>query len=233
MRILLGCLLFFSVSNALAVDIQFPEQELARESVYPVFDNPEPVKRRTVETAGKVEVSLGGGWSLNDALNEPYVLGGGVAYHFNEFHAAQIFANVFSNSKSQYVDGIERTGNVANLKNAPKPSYLALLNYQLTPYYGKLSITKQTVMNLAIFVQAGLGSININGEDIFAWSLGFGQKLYFGSRWGLRADLRAVTYQAPNPFSISIPANRVPKNSEYAKQSFTNGLMTVSGLFMF
>lgn len=233
MRVLLMLLFVLTAVKSEAVEIQFPEQELARESVYPVFDNPEAVKRRNVVTAGHVELSLGGGWSLNDALNEPYVLGGALAYHFNEQHAVQLFGNIFSNTKSQYVDGIERTGNVANLNNAPKPSYLGLLNYQLTPYYGKLSITKQTVMNLAIFVQAGVGTININGENIFAWSLGIGQKLYFGSRWGLRADLRAVTYQAPNPFSITIPAGRVPKNSEYAKQSFTNGLMTVSGLFMF
>lgn len=233
MRILLGLFLGLLTIQAHAVDIQFPEQELARESVYPVFDNPEAVKARNVVTKGRVELSLGGGWSLNDALNEPYVLGGGIAYHFTELHGVQLFGNTFSNSKSQYVDGIERTGQVSNLKNAPKPSYLALLNYQLTPYYGKLSITKQSVMNIAIFVQAGVGAININEEDIFAWSIAFGQKLYFGKNWGLRADLRAVNYQAPNPFSISIPANRVPKNSEYAKQSVTNGVLTVAGLFMF
>jgi outer membrane beta-barrel protein len=237
-RHLVGISILFLSLSAHAVDIQFPEEELARESVYPVFDNPEAVKHRTVDTAGRIELGLGGGWSLNDALFDPLTFGGSVTYHFNELHAAQFYGTFFSAKPSQYVQGIEEDGKIANLANAPQPKYLMLLNYQITPYYGKISITKQTVLNLSTYGSAGLGTININGENIFAWSIGLGQKLYFNRNWGIQADLKAVTYSAPNAFSYngpeapSLPADRVPTNAEFGKQSFTNGIITVGAVYL-
>lgn len=236
-RLVLSAFLIWC-APALAVDIQFPEEELARESVYPVFDNPEAVKRRNVETAGRFELGLGGGWSVNDALYDPLTFGGMLTYHFDEVHAAQFYGTIFSSGPSQYVAGLEERGQIKNLENAPRTKSLMLLNYQITPYYGKISLTKQAVLNLSIYGTAGAGFVDVNGENIFAWSLGLGQKLYFSKNWGLRADLRAVTYQAPNAFSYngpggpSLPADRVPSNSEYGKQSFTNTIVTVGVVYL-
>src|SRR4051812_14644000 len=124
MRILI--LLFATLTLAPlahAVDIQFPEEELARESVYPVFDNPTAVKRRNVSLEKRIEVGLYGGWSLNDALNEPLTGGLMLTYHFSEIHAFQVQGGLFSSKDSQYVPEIEDKlpVNERNLTRGPKP----------------------------------------------------------------------------------------------------------------
>lgn len=228
-------LILLSPLSARAVDIQFPEEELARESVLPKFDNPEAVKRRAVDTEGRFEAALYGGWALNDALFNPMTFGGLLGYHFNELHAAQVQIGIFSTQPSQYVPGIENElpANERNLAKGPAVKSLFLGNYQITPFYGKLSITKSVVLNLSIFATAGVGTIQIGDGSSVAFGLGIGQKLYFSRNFGLRADLKALFYSAPNPLSIPITEGNTPANSEYEKQSVMNGLLTVAGIFLF
>lgn len=221
------------VPNARAVDIQFPEEELARESVYPVFDNPTAVKRRNVALEGRFELGLYGGWGLNDALSDPMTGGGMLTYHFSEIHAFQVQGGVFSSTKSQYVPGIEQRLDASerNLDKAPKRKYVVLGNYQISPYYGKISITKQYVMNLSIFATAGVGTIAIGDTNYMAFSLGLGQKLYFSEHWGLRADLKFLFHQAPNPLSKPITNGQNPPNSYFETQNVTNGMLTVAAIY--
>ncbi len=221
-------------SFAHAVDIQFPEEELARESVYPVFDNPTAVKRRNVVLENRVEFGLYGGWSLNDALADPMTGGLMIAYNFTEIHAFQLQGGVFSTSKSQYVSGIEEKlpASGGDLKYIPQPKYLVMGNYQITPFYGKLSITKQTVMNLSLFATAGLGTIAIGDSSYMAFSLGIGQKLYFTDRIGLRADLKMLIHQAPNTLStVHVGPDPVP-NSYYTNHTVNNGMLTVAAIYI-
>jgi hypothetical protein len=70
MRILLKILgltaiVFFLMPKAVCFatqNIQFPEEELASESVLPIFDQPVSVKNRAVLTAQRLEVGGGGGF---------------------------------------------------------------------------------------------------------------------------------------------------------------------------
>ena len=224
--------LFGQLANA--VEIQFSEDELARESVVPVFDNPEAVKLRNVGTKNRFEFGLYGGWTLNDALFSPLTGGGSISYNFTEVHAAQVQAGIFSTSPSQYVSDIEGSsrGNVKNLANSPAPKLLMMANYQITPYYGKVSITKQNVMNLSLFGTLGVGTIQIGDSSSLVFGLGLGQKLYLGKNWGLRADLKALFYSAPNALSILIPDGQAPPNSAYKTHSVTNGLLTIGAIFL-
>ncbi len=216
-----------------AVDIQFPEDELARESVYPVFDNPTAVKRRNVGLEGRVELGLYGGWALNNALVDPMNGGLLLTYHFSEIHAVQLQGGVYSTTDSQYVPGIqeELPANQRNLTKAPKPKYIGLLNYQISPYYGKLSITKQAVLNLSVFFTAGIGTIAIGDSNYMAFSLGLGQKLYFSEHFGLRADLKALFHQQPNALSKPITNGETPPNSYYETQNVSSGLLTIAAIY--
>lgn len=205
MRILLlVCFLTFSFQLE-AAKIQFPDSELAQESVLPKFEDPEPVKSRNVETAGKIEPSLFIGWTLNDAFVEPLSIGGLLTYHFNEIHAAQLFGIKFSEDKNEYPDQIlAETNGAADIRNTvaiPKPAYL--LAYQWTPFYGKISFTKQSVVNLSIYGDLGLGQIQIDEDSEFAYSFGVGTKLYFGSRFNVRVDYRFLLYNARNQIDAS------------------------------
>src|ERR1700730_15751833 len=86
--ILLACFLIalFALSRLAKADevVQFPESELARESVLPVFDHPEAVKKRYVPTEGRIELDGFLGTSLNDPFLYNYPLGIEAAYHLSE-----------------------------------------------------------------------------------------------------------------------------------------------------
>lgn len=207
MKALFISLLCFSF-NALAVTIEFPEDELARESVLPVFDNAVAVKSRLVPTAKRMEVGLATGFAMNEPFFKSLRYGGSLAYHFTETHGVFVQGLLYS-------DGLNNNGNtLANtdfnsgptaetyirIQYAPQPSYHLMANYQITPYYGKISVFKDFVMNLSLYGLLGVGVIDVGGESVPAFNVGFGQKFYFSKNWGIRADLGLMAYNGVNYF---------------------------------
>ncbi len=196
--------------QAWAVTIEFPEEELARESVLPVFDNAVAVKSRLVPTAGRIELGL----AIGNAMNEPFFnttrYGGHLAYHLTETHGILL-------SGQLYADGLGDNGKAlagTDLNNgagetyvrmefAPQPKYHFFAHYQITPYYGKISVWKDFVMNLSLYGIAGLGVVDVGGETTPALNLGIGQKFYFSKNWGIRADLGLMAYEGVNFFVSS------------------------------
>jgi len=212
--------------NASAVTIEFPEDELARESVLPVFDNAVAVKSRLVPTAGRLEFGLAAGFAMNEPFFDSSRFGGHVAYHLDETHGILL-------SGQLYTDGLGSNGSAlaqTNLSNtgaayirmeyAPQPKYHFLANYQITPYYGKISVFKNFVMNLSLYGLLGAGVIDIGGETTPALNIGMGQKFYFGKRWGIRADLGLMAYEGVNYF-LGSGGTKTPLEDSIANPSFT------------
>lgn len=63
--------------------IQFPTEELATESVMPVFDQPAVVRNRVVELAKRFEVGILMGYALTEPFYNPLQLGATFTYHIN------------------------------------------------------------------------------------------------------------------------------------------------------
>jgi outer membrane beta-barrel protein len=204
--------------SAFAAKIQFPTEELASESVLPKFDNPIPVRNRNVETAGHLEVAGFYGWTLNDAFADSTSLGGIFTYHFNEFHALQIYAAKLSGKANEYPQQIfDQTSGAADIRGktaVPKAAYI--LAYQVTPFYGKLSFTKQGVINMSIYGTLGAGSYQLQDGNTTGLSTGIGAKFYFTNRFNLRADYRFFFYSARDPID---PA--------YGKRAQLNSILTI------
>ena len=76
--------------NVRAEIVEFPEEQLARESVVPVFDQPEAVKKRYVPLGGRVELGVFAGATLSDSFFNSYPFGLNVNYHFSDFHAVNV-----------------------------------------------------------------------------------------------------------------------------------------------
>ncbi len=201
--------LFFSW-QAVAVTIEFPEEELARESVLPVFDNALAVKSRLVPTKGRVELGLAAGFAMNEPFFNTTRFGGHLAYHLTETHGivltGQLYTDGLGNngkalSQSDLIDDNPDTNQgFIRMEYAPQPTYHFFANYQITPYYGKISVFKDFVMNLSLYGLVGVGAIDIGGETVPALNLGIGQKFYFSKNWGIRADLGLMAYEGVNFF---------------------------------
>lgn len=79
--------------NANAEVIRFPEDELAAESVLPVFDHPEAVKNRNVVTKKKIELGSYLGYNLTEPFFNPLNLGVSATYHLSEESGINVFAS--------------------------------------------------------------------------------------------------------------------------------------------
>lgn len=192
---------FTTTQNVFAATetIQFPDNELATESVYPVFDHPEGVKQRLVPTARRIELGVVGSYALTEPFYNPLSFGIMGSYHLNETHAINLLGLSFLSGTSNYSDQINETSNIKfNAQYAPAPKYLFLGSYQYTAYYGKISLSKDTVMNLGLYGLLGIGMIGIGDASNPVFSLGIGQKFYLNRSFAFRFDLRALAYQGPD-----------------------------------
>lgn len=220
--------------------IEFPKEELAAESVLPVFDRPEATKSRLVTTAKRIELGLTGTYAMTEAFYNPLAIGGMLTYHFDETHGINLFASMNMKGISNYADQLnpirDQNGNAtsyANLQYAPAPKYVALANYQFTAFYGKISLTKESVMNLHLYGLAGLGMVGIGDSSNVAGSIGIGQKFYFGRSFALRFDMRALAYSGPDPISrnLSLVTSEQPASSFDSKLQLQT-LLSVSGVYL-
>jgi len=209
--LLLGCFFtaLFVLSGLAKADdvVEFPESELARESVLPVFDQPEAVKRRFVPTDGRIEISGFAGTSLNDAFLYNYPFGGEVQYHLSEIHAVGLMVEGFATSNTGYVSQIQQQvtgGNVIPFAQNPAPTFATLGEYEFTPYYGKISLSKQNVVNLNISATGRVGMVNLSaGGSSFTAGLGINERFFLTRNFGLKLDLSTLFYTKPDVLSKS------------------------------
>ena len=225
--IALASLCIFSVAPAWAAEqIEFPEEELATESVLPVFDETVVVRNRKVTVSNRFELGMGLGLNLLEPLynNNVYNLSG--AYHFDETNGMNVTA-VFQGS------GL--SGNGEDLKNgkgidstfdasrAPSPENYLFANYQATAYYGKISVTKTKAMNLSLYGLLGLGLVSFTDSTEPALNIGFGQKLYFSKNFALRADFSVAGYNGPDPTKpkgLPLTTTNPSRNSDDFESTF-------------
>ena len=236
--LLTSTLLALAPAARAADPVEFPDEELAQESVLPVFDRSESVKYRTIRTAGRIEFGPVASYSLLEPFYQQASFGATGTYHFNETSALNIFGTYF-------MQGLNENGNnlnpipgsspqsSLNAQYAPQSKYMLLGNYQFTPFYGKISITKEFVMNLSIYGFAGAGGLAIG--DIIApiGNIGFGQKLYFGQNFALRMDLRFAGYMGPDVLSRNLQNETKEQSaSSFDKKLNFTSMVSVGAVFL-
>ena len=169
----------------------------------PKFENQRGVLNRRITTAGRFEFGGGGGLALNEPFYNPINMHLQATYHLDEIHGINFMGYLFLDGLSQY--GGDQLATATNLGDpfdadeAPRPEQLFLGSYQIQAFYGKISLTKKSVMNLALVGLVGGGLLNYDSGDAYpALNFGFAQKFYFGQRIALRFDFRVLAYQGPD-----------------------------------
>ncbi|MBX7231196.1 MAG: outer membrane beta-barrel domain-containing protein [Bdellovibrionales bacterium] len=212
--------------GAQAEVIEFPEEELASETVLPVFDKVRSVLNRNVQTTGHFEVGGGGGLSLNEPFYNPYHFTGLATYHFTDQHAVNLVGTFYMSGLNSYGEQLKkgeglRGGQTFDPSKAPTPQWMVLGSYQFTAYYGKLSLSKQNIMNIALFGMVGAGVIQTGGISNPVLNLGLGQNFYFTPRLAARFDLRLLVYSGPDATTVQLDtAGARPSESAFDKALF-------------
>ncbi|GIL18012.1 MAG: hypothetical protein BroJett040_17630 [Oligoflexia bacterium] len=191
--------LFTQISIAAEV-IELPEEELAKETVLPRFDNAVTVKNKNIITLNKIETSVYFGWNFTEPIYNQSKMGMNVGYHWSEDSAFMLnFAKWSGGLNTQYTDQLYSQYKL-DFSRAPKPEYSIYGNYELKAYYGKISLTKQGVMNLHLYPILGAGITKFQHKNYFGANVGVGWKFYFSKNWSLRTDLKFQFSQSPSPF---------------------------------
>lgn len=188
--------------QAMAEKISFPDEELAQETVLPKFDVPDVVLNRNVATEGRLELGLLAGSLTDEALFSPlhYMLTG--SYHFTEHQGVNLLVGAFDKGLSNYAKDINKAVGL-DYTNAFAPEGFFLLQYQLTAFYGKLSLGKAININSHLALVLGGGQMKYKDSSEALLSIGLGQKFYFSRRVALRFDLRFLRYNGPDPTSVT------------------------------
>src|SRR5688572_4408757 len=112
-------LLFLALAGCASRErVEFSDDELASESVLPVFEEPEAVKGRNIMVGEKTELMLAGGADLNAPFYGNIVFGGSLGYNFNEEQAVLVSFNYWLKKDSAFKTQIEAEG-LAVLEGAP------------------------------------------------------------------------------------------------------------------
>lgn len=218
--------------------IELPDEELATESVLPVFDKTVAVRQRLVNTAGRFEFGAGAGLNLIEGLYNNFVYNLAGSYHLNEERALTLFAIVPNSGLSNQGEALQNgegldNGKTFDASKAPMPELYFSGNYQFTAYYGKISVTKKKAMNLALYGLGGLGVVKWTDKTEPLLNLGIGQKLYFNPNSAIRFDLQLMTYRGPDPTSKELATTDPSRDSDYFGQTtYFRSFLTVGLVFL-
>ncbi len=232
-------LLLSTPAASLAEVIEFPEEELAQESVLPIFDNPVSVKARNVVTEKRFEVGGQLGYNLTEAFFNQYSFAGTLTYHLTEEHGVNIFGSFNLPGVTSYTSELNPppgSTESLNLQHAPRPKWVVLGSYQYTGFYGKMSFTKDYIMNLSLYGLGGIGGIYIGDKTFPVLNFGLGQKFYFSPHFALRFDLRVLMYQGPDPFGAPkttlLNAAGEQSASLFPKRLYIGSLLSVGAIWL-
>ena len=187
------------VSILLWAQVEVPEDELAQETVYPVFDNAVSVKNRNIKDFKTFDVGIFGGLALTEPISNTTKAGLSLNYHFSEIHSLGILFAKNSSGLSADAQGLKNDFGL-DFGRAPYPEYSLMADYNYKLYYGKLSVTKSAVMNTSLYISSALGIIKYVHKSYPALSIGVGERFYFTDHLSLKIDLRFYAHQAPIPF---------------------------------
>lgn len=225
--------------------VELPTEELAQESVYPVFDKPVSVKNRNVTTAGRFEL---GGYYGN-ALTEPIFnvskIGFAGYYHWSEEHAIGLFFESNMSGLSKYGEQLKDVpgasgGNVKlDFTRAPAPETTLMVDYNFKAFYGKMSLSKSMVFNLSTFGSASAGFVKYQNKSYPGLAAGLGQKYYLGRKFSIRWDLRMFInnapvpfYQATGPYTLN-PGGTAPPFDQFSERMTYTTNLDVGLAYMF
>ena len=186
-------------SLTVVAQVEVPQDELAQETVYPIFDNPVSIKNRNIKDSKTIDIGIFGGLALTEPISNTAKFGLAINYHFSEIHSLGAMFIKNSSGLSADAQGLKNDFGL-DFGRAPFPEYSLMADYNYKLYYGKLSLTKLAVMNTSLYLSSAFGIVKYIHKSYPALSFGVGERFYFNNHLSLKLDFRFFVHQAPIPF---------------------------------
>ncbi len=198
-----------------------------------------PVSGQLYRTSGRLELTLGGAMSLNDAFYQKYFGTAKLTYHFNEFLSAGVYGSggtaVASNSSvlCSSASGCNDAGKAQLWQVPGRIRAIVGLEAAWTPVYGKLNVLAEQVAHFELSILAGPDLV-LHDEVISAADAAIleasggspGTKTTIGGHFGLAAQLFLSQWVALRlevkdlVYGVQVP-NNAALGTDYQNQFFT------------
>jgi outer membrane beta-barrel protein len=146
------------------------------------------VQKRLFQKAGRHELSAMGGLYAADLLSSSYLLSGAYTFHFTEDLGLEAGFG-YSRADSDLVEIVENDTSFTAVR-LDTPVYIYTGHLLWTIAYGKLRWFQGGISRFDIYLALGGGVTDNQSAEGLTVSGGLGMKLYFGSWFALRVDLR-------------------------------------------
>jgi outer membrane beta-barrel protein len=146
------------------------------------------VQKRLFQKAGRHELSAMGGLYAADLLSSSYLLQAAYAFHFTEDLALEAEFG-YTRAESDLVEIVEDDTSFTAVR-LDTPVYLYQGHLLWTIAYGKLRWFSGGISRFDIHVALGGGVTDNQSSEGLTFSGGLGLKLFFGSWFALRIDVR-------------------------------------------
>jgi outer membrane beta-barrel protein len=214
-----------------ADEIEVPEDELARETVYPVFDSVVAVRKRNVKDSKTIDIGLFGGFAITEPVYAATKFGLSLTYHLSEVHSIGVIFAKNTTGLSKDAQGLKDDFGL-DFTRAPFPENSLLFDYNYKLYYGKLSVTKNGVINTSIYTSGTAGIIKYIHKSYPTIAFGVGERFYLTNNFALKVDLRVFVNNAPIPFKASAlrDGSKGPSDPVPTYDSFSDRLSLTTNL---
>jgi outer membrane beta-barrel protein len=167
-----------------------------------------PVSAQSFTKAGKVEITLGVGLSLDDAFLEKFIPELSIGYHFDDDFYLGLRGGYAFDVNAGHVQACDTSGtncgapSSSQLKELPGDfTALGELEFAWSPIYGKLNFFGEKVLHFdtALIVSGGALFLGVqegstNGRIAPEFSPGLGQRFFFTQYFALAFELRDMLY---------------------------------------
>lgn len=210
-----------------ADEIEVPLDELARETVYPVFDSVVAVRNRNVKDSETLDIGFFGGFAITEPVYASSKFGLSLNYHLSEVHSLGVIFSKNTTGLSRDAQGLKDDFGL-DFTRAPFPENSLLVDYNYKLYYGKLSVTKNGVINTSIYTSGAAGIIKYTHKAYPTIAFGVGERFYLTNNFALKVDLRVFVNNAPIPFKAGALRTGIDPVPTY--ESFSDRLSLTTNL---
>lgn len=205
---------------ACAVALAALAPRAARASAADAFENKvKPVSGQLYQKGGKLELTVLGALSVDDAFFSKYQGGAKLAYHFNDYFALAVMgsAGTSSSTGSTSICPLNKTctsATAAQLYQVPGDiKWITGLELEFSPIYGKLNVFAEKALHFDLSLLAGadlvayrdvLKPADANSGQVPGNAtspgghVGLGARVFFARFMALRLEIKDVVYSVPH-----------------------------------
>jgi outer membrane beta-barrel protein len=153
------------------------------------------IQNRQFSKANRFEFNVMGLSVNSDLFLTTYSVGASLGYHFSEYWGVRaVYWKDFSSTNNAYKTFVEKIGGGSSPNPVEPNSYMGA-ELKFSPFYGKLSFLKKSIVYYDFYALAGLGLRKMEYNNALAPTFGLGQQFFISKFFSLFMEYRMMYFK--------------------------------------